>query len=142
MAGSESNDSTRLRLNDNMSDVQKAKHEYSLHQDTLLWSRVQWLTAIQSAALAGIYLVRHDRCVSLLLAVLAIALTFLLLMIAERDHHQATQAFLQCGIPETPVDRSGLRSIRGLVLNRLIYSALILADVVLASLVVGGCTQR
>jgi hypothetical protein len=89
----------------------KAKHDYSMHQDKLLWSRATLLVAIQGATLSGMYAVRDDRPVFAWLAGLGIVLTILVVLTMQRDILMGNKAFAESGVPETKL--AGHRLLKG-----------------------------
>ena len=56
-----------------------------IHQDQLMWSRTQWLVAIQAGAFAAMYSVRSECMLVWGVFVLALLLTVFLLFLVELD---------------------------------------------------------
>src|SRR4051812_6947798 len=88
-----------------LTDKQKLKHAYGVHQDSLLWSRVQTLIAIQGATIGGTYYSRQYLYGPMLVAWLGVVLTGLLWIIAERDQIHREQSRKESGVPATDIDR-------------------------------------
>lgn len=84
-----------------MTDEQKkAKHDFAMHQDKLLWSRMQLLVAVQGGALVGVYsLPTKDFLIAVGLAVLGFLLTCLILLTMIRDDSLGSRAFEESGVP-------------------------------------------
>ena len=107
-----------------LSEAQKsAKHDYSIHQDNLFWSRVQTLMAIQTGTLAGSYYLAYEKQdnleVAWCLTALGVILTALLWIIAERDQLHRHKSLLASEVPETiinpgfPLNLNGGSAVRG-----------------------------
>jgi hypothetical protein len=123
-------------------ELRKSKDAFALHQDMLLWSRVQTLIAIQGGTLAGIYSLNTgaspNAYVSVLLAGLGLIMTVLLLFIAERDQIARNEAFELTGYSPTLVDPVRYLGIRGKGLVRLVFVILMTADIALLLLMLAG----
>jgi amino acid permease len=115
-----------------MNEVQKAKHTYSIHQDGLLWSRVQVLIAIQSATIAGTYyLVQKGQTLyACLLTALGLVLTVLLWIIAERDQLHREQSLALSGVEPTELAVGFPFAPKGAIIIRIVILLLMYADVV------------
>ena len=113
-----------------MTDRQKAMHDFSLHQDTLLWSRVQTLIAIQSGTLAGTYFLQSsNRPMAIVLMCLGIALTLLLFFIMLHDQIARDQASDDSGVPWTKWARRWYAPLSGGESMCLVYLLLVAADI-------------
>lgn len=125
----------------NITDAQKAKHDYSIHQDRLLWSRIQILIAIQSVTVAGTYYLlltdpkRPDYAVAYpwLLTGLGILLTFALWILAERDQLHRDRSLAASGVLATDLTDVGFPFIpSGGTIIRFVILLLVFADIVVA----------
>ena len=72
-----------------------------MHQDKLLWSRMQYVSWIQGAVLAGMYNLKGDIALTGALAALGVILTGFVVMLMIRDDKLGTQAFVESGVPKT-----------------------------------------
>lgn len=84
-----------------MTEREKSKDTFSIHQDNLVWSRTQTLIAIQGGVLAGAYAVQCSLLLAVPLLLLGIALTVILWIIVERDQDHRDRAFHLSGLRPT-----------------------------------------
>lgn len=101
-----------------------AKHDFSMHQDNLFWSRTQTLIAVQGGTLAGAFAVKDYDALWLPLLVFGAVLTGLLLATAERDQNDRDLAFQQSRIPRV---KQRSRQV-GRILMRLVFGLMFAAD--------------
>jgi hypothetical protein len=114
-------------LDDNQ---KKAKHDFSIHQDKLAWSRVQYLTVAHAGVLAGLAAFRSDLVVQIGLLVFGMMLTTLVLFLIERDRYFEREALRESGVP--PVSKKRMtrsQKLKGRCFNFLAVGLLILAEV-------------
>src|SRR4051794_30762874 len=90
-------------------EEKKAKHAYSIHQDGLLWSRVQTLIALQTAVLGGtVYFYRskdqpEEYYLAIPLICLGLILTVVLWIIMERDQLHRERSRMESGVRKTQI---------------------------------------
>lgn len=68
-----------------LATLYQALMAHALNQDGLMWSRVQILIAIQGAAIAAGYTLRHELWLAMFLMVVAALLTFFVILLARND---------------------------------------------------------
>jgi hypothetical protein len=128
--------------------IRNAKHDYSIHQDGLFWSRVQTLIALQSATLAGSFYLHTEAkgqgpYFALLLTGLGMCLTVLLWIMAERDQLHREASRIAAKVPESKIEPSFPLCLSGESAVRWTIVLLLYADV--ASLLIlnlGGTDSK
>jgi len=119
---------------DNDVFVRQAKHDFSMHQDNLFWSRIETLIAVQGGILAGSYALGQENILLALPLVIAGAfITILLFSIAERDQLMRDQAFRESKVPPTEIVAQWHTPFRGRSLVRAVFIMLLIADLCLSA---------
>ena len=122
------------------SGLYRALLSHYVHQDRLLWSRVQLLIAIQGAVLAGSYSLRdHWLAFGILLA--GSVITILLILLVEKDQRDRDMnlgimdilghRLLPADLREQPILMTSSWIIRGRWLLRIVLWAFVVLDVIL-----------
>jgi hypothetical protein len=112
-----------------MNDEQKAKHDYALQQDSLLWSRVQMLIAGQAGILAGAYVVREHRAVAIPLVAIGIVFTLLLFNLIQHCRFRRDRAFEESGVSRAEPPRTCCAPLRGREIIWLVFVILLVVDI-------------
>jgi hypothetical protein len=130
---------TEAPKSDPLDDAQKAaKHAYSVHQDQLVWSRVQTLIAVQTGTLAGTYYLGRepaDFTAASLLTALGLFLTALLWVVVERDQLHREKSRIESDVPETKIDPRFPLCLTGGRIIRLVVLVLAYSDILVLLLV-------
>lgn len=108
------------------------KHAYSMHQDSLLWSRIQVLIAIQTGTLTGTFYFgqQDDILYAAMLSGLGLVLTVLLWILAERDQLHREKSLVESGVKATTIAPEFPLSIRGADIIRIVIVLLAYSDAV------------
>lgn len=110
-------------------DIDKAKDQFSMHQDNLMWSRAQTLIAVQTAVLAGGYGIT-EAAIGASVLVLGILLTVAIWLLFERDRAHRESAFERVR-PHLQPDESKFRwfeKVKGCFVMRTIFILTLVAD--------------
>jgi hypothetical protein len=110
-------------------DQKKAKHDFAMHQDNMLWSRLQLVVAIQGGVLGGMLYVRSELFLAMGLALLGTTLTILAGLTMWRDDKLGSKAFEESGVPKT--EDYGPRWLRGWVFAFIALGILVTSDLLL-----------
>jgi hypothetical protein len=84
-----------------MTEHEKAKNTFALHQDNLFWSRLPLVVTIQGATLVGIYATQADIEIAGGLALLGLVFTLMVLATMRRDDALGEAAMTESHIPKT-----------------------------------------
>lgn len=104
---------------------------YYLHQDHLMWSRIQTVIAVQAGSLGGAYTIRQDSpYIAVLLMVLGVILTVLLYFLLKRDEQirDVIEKFMGSPFPLIP-EPSWPALLRGRSIIRIVFTLLLFVDV-------------
>lgn len=124
------------RAEGEMTEHQKAKHAFAMHQDNLFWSRVQLFAIVQGATLAGMYAMREDPTMVWGLTLIGMILTALVLLTMLRDDRLGSKAFEESGVPKTHT--GSRRWFKGRYFAWMAFGLLLFADALLLWHVVYG----
>jgi hypothetical protein len=104
---------------------------YAIHQDNLMWSRLQTLGIVQVAALSGAYALRADTGLALSVLALGVVFTMLLLFLLKRD--QLMRDKLEEQVPDLDygVHRCWCAPLKGREVASLLFAGLFIVDIVL-----------
>jgi len=86
---------------EHLTEYQKAKIAFAMHQDALYWSRTQLLVSVQGAVLAGVYLLTKELRLAEALTVFGILLSFLIYAMMVRDDVLGEAAFKESRLRKT-----------------------------------------
>ncbi len=108
---------------------------FFLHQDNLMWSRLQTMGVIQIGAISSAYALRSTRWLSLSILFFGIVLTLLLFFLMKRDELMRTRIEEQLGALDYRVFRKWYAPIKGSEAAWIIIISLLAVDVILGVLV-------
>ena len=109
---------------------------FFLHQDNLMWNRLQTLGVVQIGALSSAYGLRTTRWLSLCTLVLGFFLTLLIFFLLKRDELIRMKIEKQHDQLEYSVPRVWYAPIKGREATWIIVGGLLAADVILGVAVV------
>jgi len=104
---------------------------FFLHQDNLMWNRLQTMGVVQIAALGSAYGLRSTRWLSVSILVLAIVLTLLIFFLLKRDELMRMKIEDQIEQFDYSVSREWYAPIKGREATWIITIGLLAADIIL-----------
>ena len=128
---------TNLIPADNVELSQDQALSFVLHQDNLMWSRIQTMQAVQLAGLGGCYALRDTVWLAISILFLGAMLTVLVFCILKRDQ-LIRDKLLPASKLDWRVPLTWYAPITGTQVTWMILIVLLLADMVLGFSVVGG----
>ena len=111
---------------------------FILHQDNLMWSRIQTMAVIQVAAVGAAYALRPTPSLSIGVLILALVLTFLVFGLLRRDELQRSKVHETLEALNWSVPRSWYSPLRGGETTWVIFFLLVGVDVLLGILILSG----